>query len=53
VTDVGNDILYGFSAAQTLEWVEEAVRRLSRVTRDVVVTSSTFRQQRRAWRLRN
>jgi hypothetical protein len=38
VTDVGNDILYGFSAEQTLEWVEEAVRRLSRVTRDVVVT---------------
>jgi len=37
VTDVGNDILYGFSAEQTLEWVEEAVRRLSRVTRDVVV----------------
>jgi hypothetical protein len=38
VTDVGNDILYGFSVEQTLEWVEEAVRRLRRVTRDVVLT---------------
>jgi hypothetical protein len=38
VTDVGNDILYGFSAEQTLEWVGEAVRRLRRVTQDIVVT---------------
>ena len=47
VTDVGNDILYGFSAAQTLEWVEEAVRRLSRVTRDVVVTDLPLDRIRR------
>jgi hypothetical protein len=38
VTDVGNDILYGYSPAQTLEWVEEAVDRLQRLTPDVVVT---------------
>jgi hypothetical protein len=38
VTDVGNDILYGFSAEQTLAWVDEALRRLGRVTRDVVLT---------------
>ena len=38
VTDVGNDILYGFSAEQTLAWVDEALRRLSRVTQDVVLT---------------
>jgi hypothetical protein len=38
VTDVGNDILYGFSAAQTLAWVEESLDRLLRFTRDVVVT---------------
>ena len=38
VTDVGNDILYGFSAEQTLAWVEEALRRLSAVTGDIVVT---------------
>jgi hypothetical protein len=47
VTDVGNDILYGFSAEQTLEWVEEAVRRLSRVTRDVVVTDLPLDRIRR------
>src|SRR5262245_54573300 len=28
ITDVGNDILYGFSPEQTLEWVGEALRRL-------------------------
>jgi hypothetical protein len=38
VTDVGNDILYGFSAEQTLAWVDEALRRLSRATQDVVLT---------------
>jgi hypothetical protein len=38
VTDDGNDILYGYSAEQTLEWVNEAVERLRRVTPDIVVT---------------
>ena len=38
VTDVGNDILYGAPPPRILEWVEEAVRRLRRVTDDVVVT---------------
>ena len=38
VTDVGNDILYGFSAEQTLTWVAEALSRLRRFTRDIVVT---------------
>jgi len=38
VTDVGNDILYGFSANQTLAWVEEALSRLQRVTRDIILT---------------
>jgi hypothetical protein len=38
VTDVGNDILYGFSARQTLAWVAEAVERLQRFTRDIVLT---------------
>lgn len=38
VTDVGNDILYGYSTEQTLEWVNEAVARLRRVTRDIVLT---------------
>lgn len=38
VTDVGNDILYGFSVERTLGWVEEALVRLGRVTRDIVLT---------------
>ncbi len=47
VTDVGNDILYGFSAEQTLAWVEEALRRLSRVTRDIVLTDLPLASIRR------
>jgi hypothetical protein len=38
VTDVGNDILYGFSAEQTLTWAAEAVTRLQRFTTDIVLT---------------
>lgn len=38
VTDVGNDILYGFSVERTLGWVEEVLVRLSRVTNDIVLT---------------
>ena len=38
VTDVGNDILYGCSAGQTLVWVAEAVERLQGFTKDIVLT---------------
>jgi hypothetical protein len=38
ITDVGNDILYGHSAAQVLAWVAEAAGRLLRFTRDIVLT---------------
>jgi hypothetical protein len=38
VTDVGNDIVYGFSAGQILEWIDDAIGRLRRVTADIVVT---------------
>lgn len=38
VTDVGNDILYGFSVERTLGWIEEVLRRLRRVTQDIVLT---------------
>jgi hypothetical protein len=38
VTDVGNDIGYGFSAQQTLAWVDDTVRRLLRFTDDIVLT---------------
>jgi hypothetical protein len=38
VTDVGNDIMYGYPPAQFLEWVDECVARLQRCTPDVVLT---------------
>jgi hypothetical protein len=38
VTDVGNDIMYGYPPAQILEWIDECVARLQRFTPDVVVT---------------
>lgn len=38
VTDVGNDLLYGFSSDQTLEWIEESVQRCKSVSRDIVLT---------------
>jgi hypothetical protein len=47
VTDVGNDILYGFSAEQTLAWVAEAVRRLRSITDDIVVTDLPLASIRR------
>lgn len=47
VTDVGNDILYGFSVAHTLEWVEEALVRLGHVTQDIVLTDLPLASIRR------
>ena len=38
VTDVGNDILYGFPAARILAWVDDALARLAAVTDDIVLT---------------
>lgn len=38
VTDVGNDILYGYSVERTLGWGEEVLVRLGRVTKDIVLT---------------
>jgi len=52
VTDVGNDILYGFSPEQTLAWVAEALRRLGRVTNDIVVTDLPLASIRRLSRLK-
>jgi hypothetical protein len=37
VSDVGNDILYGYSYQQILEWVEETVDRLAQYSDDIVV----------------
>lgn len=52
VTDVGNDILYGYSVEQTLDWVDEAVRRLRRSTSDIVLTDLPLASIRRlpAWK---
>jgi hypothetical protein len=47
VTDVGNDIVYGFSAKQTLAWVAEAVERLQNFTKDVVMTDLPLASIRR------
>lgn len=47
VTDVGNDILYGFSVERTLGWVEEVLVRLGRVTRDIVLTDLPMASVRR------
>jgi len=47
VTDVGNDILYGFGADQTLAWVGEAVDRLQAITSDVVLTDLPMASIRR------
>ena len=47
VTDVGNDILYGLSAQQTLAWVGEALDRLQRFTQDIVLTDLPLASIRR------
>ena len=47
VTDIGNDIMYGYSAEQTLAWVEEAVDRLQRVTNDIILTDLPLASVRR------
>jgi hypothetical protein len=47
VTDVGNDILYGSSAAQILAWVEECLERLQRRTQDIVLTDLPMARIRR------
>lgn len=52
VTDVGNDILYGFSAEQTLAWVEEALNRLTRLTHDIVLTGLPLASIRRLTNLK-
>ncbi|MFT5095938.1 MAG: hypothetical protein ACI93T_004798, partial [Porticoccaceae bacterium] len=38
VTDVGNDLLYGAQAAQTMSWVNETVDRLAYRTQNILIT---------------
>jgi len=47
VTDVGNDILYGFPPEQVLAWVDEALGRLGRYTDDIVLTDLPMANARR------
>src|SRR5262245_18225259 len=47
ITDIGNDIGYGFSAQQTLASVDETVRRLRRFSTDIVLTDLPLASLRR------
>jgi hypothetical protein len=47
LTDIGNDVVYGHSAAQTLAWVEETIYRLQRFTNDIVLTDLPVANVRR------
>lgn len=47
VTDVGNDILYGFSVGRILGWVEQALIRLKVLTSDIVLTDLPLASVRR------
>jgi hypothetical protein len=47
VTDVGNDILYGFSVGRILGWVEQALIRLNVLTSDIVLTDLPLASVRR------
>lgn len=47
VTDVGNDIAYGYPADQIIGWVDEAIDRLTRVTTDITVTDLPLATMRR------
>lgn len=38
ISDVGNDILYGFPPSQILSWVEESIERLRPYTNEIVVS---------------
>ena len=37
VTDVGNDILYGYPAEQILAWIDQVLSRLQRTTSDIIL----------------
>jgi hypothetical protein len=52
VTDVGNDIMYGYSAEQTLAWVEQAIVRLQSETDDIILTDLPLASVRRLSRSR-
>lgn len=52
VTDIGNDLLYGFEVEQVAFWVDECLRRLTGLGIDAVVTRLPLESIRRVGRLR-
>jgi hypothetical protein len=52
MTDIGNDVLYGFSTPQILEWVTAVASRLQTLTADVVLTDLPMASLRRTSRRR-
>lgn len=51
VTDVGNDILYGFSKETILAWIDEALHRLRPITPDITLTGLPLESIRQLSRL--
>lgn len=47
VTDVGNDVAYGYGAARTLGWIEETLDRLAPFADEVVITDLPLDRLRR------
>ena len=47
VTDVGNDILYGYPAGQILEWIDQILFRLQRTTSDIILEGLPIASMRR------
>jgi hypothetical protein len=47
VTDVGNDILYGYPAEQILEWIDQVLFRLQRTTNDIILAGLPLASMRR------
>lgn len=52
VTDIGNDLLYGFSVEQTAGWVRECVRRLADCGTRIAITALPLASVARAGPLR-
>lgn len=54
ITDIGNDLLYGFSAGEILEWIELCAAQLSTFQTDVILTLPPLQsvQHLSPWRYR-
>jgi hypothetical protein len=52
ITDIGNDLLYGFSVDQISQWIEFCLRRLQRLTDKLVITQLPMESLRKLGALR-